>query len=156
MDDTTLDWPHQGKKWQYYNVGVIVFSKAHLPFFDTVNKEDMLAMSAHVDMFEQCYFNYLWVKHGIKTENLSYKFNRMDMLGGHFRKLNSHFIHYAGAGFTVGFRRRDAMIMDDLISLFPDTCTLVTKKESNTTRHKWRRFFYGIKCPFSVPMVNYF
>ncbi|MDA1354543.1 MAG: hypothetical protein O3A01_08810 [bacterium] len=156
MGDAALSWPHKGKKWQYYNVGVVVFSKAHLPFFDLVEKDAMLTMSAKVDMFEQCYFNYLWVKHGIKTADLNFKFNRMDMLGGHFRKLNSHFIHYAGAGFTGRYGRREAMIMDDLKSLFPETCALIGNSETRTTRHKWRRFLYGIKFPFSVPCVNYF
>lgn len=83
--------PHEGSFLEYFNTGVMVFSKCHQPIFLTPAVESN-------NFYEQTYFNMLFHMLKVQMVDLSYKFNRM---GLHNRRTGEHrldgfFIHYAG------------------------------------------------------------
>jgi hypothetical protein len=84
----------------YYNAGVMLFSQS-APFFDFVNKDDMVNCIKNVPMEDQTYFAYMINKNCIPIAPLPWKFNWVCVAGPYKQRFKAFFIHYAGAGFDA-------------------------------------------------------
>jgi hypothetical protein len=76
---------------QYFNTGVIVASRAHKDVFRKPAKEIW-------NFYEQSYLNMAIRKHRVATQDIGYKFNRMNCMDGRTgeHRLMSYVVHYAG------------------------------------------------------------
>lgn len=75
----------------YWNTGVMVFSKPHQPIFCSPKIEVP-------SFYEQSYLNLMFHALQVQMANLSYRFNSMKLVEPHSGedRLSSFFIHYAG------------------------------------------------------------
>lgn len=116
------------KTWttEYYNSGVMLVSKkANL--FAHVNQEELLNLCGKVSMYEQTYFNYLIVKHGIKMGDLSKDFNRMNCFGEEGYR-DSYFIHYAGGSFCSSLKLRYRTIIEDYQKMYNEPASALIRQ----------------------------
>lgn len=84
--------PLDDYKGDYYNTGVIVFSRMHRDIWEKPVVEDIY------NHFEQSYMNLILLSRHAKITDLTYRYNRMkeadEYTGEH--RLNCYIIHYAG------------------------------------------------------------
>ncbi|KAF7767514.1 hypothetical protein PCIT_a4415 [Pseudoalteromonas citrea] len=110
------NWPTIEGKPVYYNAGVILISKA-CELFSHIHIGDLQKLCNKIRFYEQTCFNYTLHKYDIKHEELSIRFNRMDMFGQE-GYLDADFIHYAGKGYARNSRRRDVQFLKDFAALY--------------------------------------
>jgi lipopolysaccharide biosynthesis glycosyltransferase len=110
------NWPQVNAKPVYYNVGCMLISK-DCGLFEHTSMEDLQKLCNHIKHYEQTYFNYLIHREGLKHQDISENFNRMDVLGeeGH---LDASFIHYAGRGYTNSSLKRETRFTNEFCQLF--------------------------------------
>lgn len=112
-------WP----KNTYYNSGVMLISR-NANFFHYINNDDLLNLAGKVSMYDQTYFNYLMLRHGLKTQSISQDFNRMSIFGTN-NYLDGNFIHYAGGGYCEHMKLRYRTIINDYIKLYKDPSSTI-------------------------------
>jgi len=146
---------HVHTRCTYYNVGVILFSKKQREFFEKINFKEIEKIIFDVNYFEQTYFNYLFMKYKFKVKELDHRFNWMDMFGRRSKRLDAHFIYYAGFGFTNRKDRKYELMIDDLFTFYSETLNGMIPPKKNAY-YALRRFFYKNHFPINIPLLNYF
>jgi lipopolysaccharide biosynthesis glycosyltransferase len=92
------NWPIDEKgKLRYFNSGVMLISKCHLPFLK--NFKNVPNIPGVINIFpDQTYLNYIISNNDVPFVNLDYSYNRMHLGKSDENEVRykSNFIHYAG------------------------------------------------------------
>jgi lipopolysaccharide biosynthesis glycosyltransferase len=92
------EWPIDDKnKYRYFNSGVMLISKEHLPVLK--NFRNVPNVPGVINIFpDQTYLNYLISKSNTPFGYMDYSFNRMHLgkKDENYERYKSNFIHYAG------------------------------------------------------------
>ena len=119
--------PTEDREWQYYNTGVMVFSKPHQPIFlQPYGGQEIMSF------YEQTYLNMLFMALKVQVHELSYRFNRMSLVNHRTGedRLDAYFTHYAGVHDTQGEQKLLEMVQKDIERL-----------EATPTPYRFKRKF---------------
>jgi len=95
--DVQQQFGYVGWSRSYINTGVFLTSRVHRDIFQKIDGNFWTGFG-----FDDMHLGYQIHKHGYKIYELDYRYNHMTMFSekwnGKANRLNSHIIHYAGAG----------------------------------------------------------
>jgi len=115
----------QIKDNDYYNAGVILFSKKS-SFLNEIKKNDLIYFFERSNFFEQSYMNYLYRRDSLDFSSINKSFNRMASDEDNSKRLFADFIHYAGNGYCSK-KQRSFLILNDYCNLYQYQISLKEK-----------------------------
>ena len=153
-------WPTNGKDLIYYNAGLILCSKDS-NIFALAKLDELRKSFTHLGgMYEQTYWNYLIVRHQLRSESVSSNYNRMAAFGDAEDRFNAYFIHHAGRSYTRKKKYRSGLLIKDYRRLYDDheSCIVRYAKDIKYIwlfyKNSLRRLAGKIKKYISSPMYH--
>lgn len=141
------NWPQVNNMPVYYNLGCMLVSK-ECPLFDIATLDDLQKVCNHIKYYEQTYVNYLIHREGLKHQDISGDYNRMDVLGKE-GYLKANFIHYAGRGYTNSSLKREVRFVYDFCDMFEG---IIEQKTLDELRQAgWDLFIGKAKKRYKLP-----
>lgn len=134
-------WPRRDDRYVYFNSGVILCSRG-CPLFDLFRIDEIAKVHDALKFMDQTYINYLVNRHGIETGFLEPSYNRMELLGDNERRLDGHFVHYAGQGYSPRKKYRYRALVNDYQTLYGDAGSVAERLRlrGEIARHELWRF----------------